>query len=102
VIDTIYDDNKELVGFVKITRDITERHEAQRILKETKKQLAISQKMEAVGQLSGGTAHDFSTLLMIVLGNLETAQRQARQIPDSGNLQRCSATPYAEPSVPPP
>jgi PAS domain S-box-containing protein len=88
VIDAIYDDNKELVGFVKITRDITERYEAQRILKEIQEQLALSQKMDAVGQLSGGIAHDFNNLLMIVLGNLETAQRQARQVPGSGNLQR--------------
>ena len=38
--------------------------------------------------LSGGIAHDFNNLLMIVLGNLETAQRQARQISDAANLQR--------------
>jgi CheY-like chemotaxis protein len=45
--------------------------------------------MEAIGQLSGGIAHDFNNLLMIVLGNLETAQRNARE--SSPNLQRSIA-----------
>jgi PAS domain S-box-containing protein len=88
VIDAIRDDDGRLVGFAKVTRDITERHEAQRELRETQAQLAVSQKMEAIGQLSGGIAHDFNNLLMIVLGNLETAQRHVRQLPESTNLQR--------------
>jgi PAS domain S-box-containing protein len=86
VIDAIYDDTRKLIGFAKVTRDITERQEAQRILKQTQEQLAASQKMEAIGQLSGGIAHDFNNLLMIVLGNLETAQRQARQIPGAASM----------------
>ncbi len=78
----------QLVGFAKVTRDITERLEAQRTLKDIQEQLAAAQKMEAIGQLSGGIAHDFNNLMMIVLGNLETAQRQIKQLPPSGNLQR--------------
>jgi PAS domain S-box-containing protein len=88
VLDAIYDDDKRLAGFAKVTRDITERYEAQRALKETQEQLMASQKMEAVGQLSGGIAHDFNNLMMIVLGNLETVQRQARELAGSTNLQR--------------
>lgn len=88
VIDPIYDDSRTLVGFAKVTRDITERMEAQRTLKETQEQLAVAQKMEAVGQLSGGIAHDFNNLMMIVLGNLEAAQRHIKQFSPSGNLQR--------------
>jgi PAS domain S-box-containing protein len=89
VIDAIRDDSGELIGFAKVTRDITERMEAQRILRETQEQLASSQRLEAVGQLSGGIAHDFNNLLMIILGNLEAAQRTA-QAPGSGaaNMQR--------------
>src|SRR4029077_9634680 len=75
VIDAIRNDIGDLVGFAKVTRDITERMETQRILRETQEQLAVSQRMEAVGQLSGGIAHDFNNLLMIVQGNLESAQR---------------------------
>jgi C4-dicarboxylate-specific signal transduction histidine kinase len=52
VIDAIRNDAGELIGFAKITRDITERMEAQRTLRETQEQLAASQKMDAVGQLT--------------------------------------------------
>ncbi|CAN5209424.1 PAS domain-containing sensor histidine kinase [soil metagenome] len=91
VIDAIYAEDGKLSGFAKVTRDITERHEAQRVLRETQEQLMAAQKMEAVGQLSGGIAHDFNNLLMIVLGNLESATRQARAFPETTNLQRSLA-----------
>ena len=78
VIDPIRNERGELIGFAKVTRDITERMQTQRVLQETREQLAASQKMEAIGQLSGGIAHDFNNLLMIVIGNLETAQRNAK------------------------
>jgi PAS domain S-box-containing protein len=86
VIDPIWGDDQELLGFAKVTRDITERMQAQLALKATQEQLAAAQKMEAVGQLSGGIAHDFNNLMMIVLGNLETAQRNATQ--ENPTLQR--------------
>ena len=88
VIDPIRDDSGNLVGFAKVTRDITERVEAARKLKEAQEQLAASQKLDAVGQLSGGIAHDFNNLLMIVLGNLETIQRHVRQGSSNPNLVR--------------
>jgi PAS domain S-box-containing protein len=92
VIDAIRDDAGELVGFAKVTRDVTERMETQRILRETQEQLAVSQRMEAVGQLSGGIAHDFNNLLMIIQGNLETAQRAAAALGTAaGNLPRSIA-----------
>jgi PAS domain S-box-containing protein len=75
VIDRIKDEAGNLVGFAKVTRDITERKEAQDRLHEVQEKLAAAQKLEAVGQLSGGIAHDFNNLLMIVIGNLETAER---------------------------
>lgn len=91
VIDRILDDAGDLVGFAKVTRDITERRETQMKLKEAQDQLAAAQKLEAIGQLSGGIAHDFNNLLMIVLGNLESAQRQVRTLTKSANLQRVLA-----------
>jgi PAS domain S-box-containing protein len=91
VIDPIYGDG-EVVGFAKVTRDVTERMETQRILRETEERLAVSQRMEAVGQLGGGIAHDFNNLLMIIIGNLERAAREAQTLGASDtNLQRSIA-----------
>ena len=70
VIDPIRDAGGRLAGFAKITRDISERREAQQRLEQVQRQLAESQKMDALGQLTGGVAHDFNNLLMIVSGNL--------------------------------
>jgi PAS domain S-box-containing protein len=88
VIDAIRDDAGQLVGFAKVTRDITERREAQLKLQAAQEQLAVSQKMEAIGQLSGGIAHDFNNLLMIVIGNLESAQHQALKPPGNPAINR--------------
>ena len=74
VIDPIREDGR-LVGFAKITRDITERRDAQLKLDEMQKQLAESQKLDALGQLTGGVAHDFNNLLMIISGSLHTLKK---------------------------
>ncbi|MEH2626288.1 PAS domain S-box-containing protein [Bradyrhizobium sp. AZCC 1719] len=87
VIDPIYEDGK-LVGFAKITRDITERREAQLEL-ERMHQLAESQKLDALGQLTGGVAHDFNNLLMIVSGSLHTLKKAVGN--DPGCLRALSA-----------
>src|SRR5215831_4903700 len=75
VIDSVRDAAGRLVGFAKITRDVTEKRETQRQLDMAREQLYQSQKMEAVGQLTGGVAHDFNNLLTIIIGNLDTAKR---------------------------
>ncbi len=71
VIDAIHDDDGALIGFAKVTRDLTERLEAQKELETSREQLFQSQKMEAVGQLTGGLAHDFNNLLTGITGSLE-------------------------------
>jgi len=76
VIDPIRDDAGEVIGFAKITRDITERKEAQQQLEQAREALYQSQKMEAIGQLTGGVAHDFNNLLMAVLGSLELVKKR--------------------------
>src|SRR5262249_19396231 len=75
VINAIYDRSGKHIGFAKITRDVTERHEAQKALENTREQLAQAQKMEGIGQLTGGVAHDFNNVLAVILGNLEAIQR---------------------------
>ncbi|GGC64289.1 hybrid sensor histidine kinase/response regulator [Undibacterium terreum] len=71
VIDPIYDATGILVGYAKITRDITEKQQAQAALKRTEQALQHSQKMETIGKLTGGVAHDFNNLLQIISGNLQ-------------------------------
>ncbi|MBR1270207.1 PAS domain S-box protein [Bradyrhizobium sp. AUGA SZCCT0222] len=87
VIDPIYEDGR-LVGFAKITRDISERREAQLKLDQMQAQLAESQKLDALGQLTGGVAHDFNNLLMIVSGSLHTLRKGAS---DDPKMQRALA-----------
>jgi len=70
IIDAIYEDG-ELVGFAKITRDITERRRAGELLEQTQSALFQAQKMEALGKLTGGVAHDFNNVLQVLRGNLE-------------------------------
>ena len=84
VIDPIYEDD-ELIGFAKITRDITKRRNTELKLEAMQKQLAESQKFDALGQLTGGVAHDFNNLLMIISGSLHTLKRGAD---DDAKLQR--------------
>ena len=84
VIDPIRE-RGELIGFAKITRDITERREAQIKLEQMQAQLAESQKLDALGQLTGGVAHDFNNLLMIISGSVHTLRKG---VPDDPRLQR--------------
>lgn len=76
IIDAIRNEDGEVIGFAKITRDVTERREAQRALDEAREALFQSQKLEAVGQLTGGIAHDFNNLLMVVLSSLALARKR--------------------------
>lgn len=77
VIDPVRNDAGELIGFAKITRDITERRQATQQLERMQKQLAEAQKMDALGQLTGGVAHDFNNLLMAITGNVRLIKRHA-------------------------
>ncbi len=84
MIDPIRDEAGRLIGFAKITRDLTERRHQQRKLEQTREALHQSQKMEALGQLTGGIAHDFNNILAAVMNNLELARRHMAGSPDFG------------------
>lgn len=85
VIDAICDDDGALLGFAKITRDVTKQAETQRQIERARDQLFHAQKLEAIGQLTGGIAHDFNNLLMAVLGSLELLDRR---LPDDPQARR--------------
>ena len=74
-IDAIRDEDGSLIGFAKITRDISDRRDAQLKLEEAREQLFQAQKMEALGQLTGGLAHDFNNLLTAIISGAELALR---------------------------
>jgi PAS domain S-box-containing protein len=69
------DEAGNLIGFISVIRDATERRDAEEKLVQAREQLAMSQKMEAIGKLTGGIAHDFNNLLMIIGGSAQIFAR---------------------------
>jgi PAS domain S-box-containing protein len=67
VVDAIRDADGRLVGFAKITRDVTQRVQ----LEEARHALQHAQRLEAVGKLTGGVAHDFNNILQVIGGSLQ-------------------------------
>ena len=84
VIDAIRDDDGEIIGFAKITRDITERKAGSGESWKSRESFPLqAQKLEAIGQLTGGVAHDFNNLLTAVLGSLELLRKRLPDDPRS-------------------
>ena len=75
VIDPLRDPQGKLIGFAKITRDMSERKRVEEALEAARKALTQSQKMEAIGQLTGGVAHDFNNLLTVITNGLDLLDR---------------------------
>ncbi|MDB5687361.1 MAG: Histidine kinase [Rhizorhabdus sp.] len=86
VIDPVRAEDGTLIGFAKITRDLTEREQTQRELEKAREALFQSQKMEAIGQLTGGVAHDFNNLLMATLSSLELLRKRISNDPQALRL----------------
>lgn len=85
VIDPIRDQAGNIIGFAKVTRDVTEKRDAQIALEKAREALFQSQKLDAIGQLTSGVAHDFRNLLTVVLSSLELLRR--RMPSDEGLMQ---------------
>ncbi|MDR3460541.1 MAG: two-component regulator propeller domain-containing protein [Verrucomicrobiae bacterium] len=71
------------INFISaIARDISERKSAEEKHARLEEQLRQSQKMEAVGRLSGGVAHDFNNLLAVITGNVSLLELDETLLPD--------------------
>jgi len=72
-LTALRDPDGEVRAVVSVTRDITERKQAEDRHRELEAQFHQAQKMESVGRLAGGVAHDFNNMLSIILGHAELA-----------------------------
>ena len=74
------------VSLSGIIRDVTENRAAQRREQQLQRQLVQAQKMEAIGNLTGGMAHDFNDILGIVIGNLDLLRDRVADDPEGQEL----------------
>lgn len=82
VINPIYDSDNMLLGFAKVTRDYTERKRAQEQTDQLRETIHQSQKLEAIGRLTGSVAHDFNNFLAIIRTAAELLESSTTLTPE--------------------
>ena len=81
VIDPIKNGQGAVIGFAKVTRDLTERKATLDALENAREKMAQAQKLAAIGQLTGGIAHDFNNLLMAASSSLTLLRKRVANDP---------------------
>jgi PAS domain S-box-containing protein len=69
----LYDDKGQMTGYIGLVRDVTQGVEAETQRQQLAAQLLQAQKMESIGRLAGGVAHDFNNMLSVILGYAQMA-----------------------------
>jgi two-component system, cell cycle sensor histidine kinase and response regulator CckA len=76
-ISPIFDDNGHIVNFVAVKKDVSEHLRLYEEKEKIQNQFLQAQKMESVGRLAGGVAHDFNNMLGVIIGQAELAMLQS-------------------------
>ena len=91
-ITNIWNEDGTLAGNMAVIRDITERKAAEQIREQLESQLRHAHKLQGVGELAAGVAHDFNSLLAVILGNAELAKRKLSTRKTNGMRESCTAS----------